>query len=55
VAIGPPRLGAPTGTAGLLGARPTYYFFDQLFFAVDQPFNESAGIDPVVAWEAAEP
>ncbi len=27
-------------------ARPSYYFFDQLFFAVDQPYAEVAGVDP---------
>ena len=26
--------------------RPSYYFFDQLFFAIDQPYDESAGVDP---------
>ena len=26
--------------------RPSYYFFDQLFFAVDQPLLEGAGVDP---------
>ena len=26
--------------------RPSYYFFDQLFFAVDQPYVEGAGVDP---------
>ena len=26
--------------------RPSYFFFDQLFFAVDQPWDEGAGIDP---------
>ncbi len=27
-------------------ARPSYYFFDQIFFAVDQPYGEVAGVDP---------
>jgi hypothetical protein len=27
-------------------ARPSYYFFDQLFFAVDSPYSMSAGTDP---------
>jgi hypothetical protein len=27
-------------------ARPSYYFFDQLFFAADAPFYEAAGVDP---------
>src|SRR5882724_5630525 len=27
-------------------ARPSYYFFDQLFFAVDAPYGEVAGVDP---------
>jgi hypothetical protein len=27
-------------------ARPSYYFFDQLFFAVDAPVEEIAGVDP---------
>lgn len=27
-------------------ARPSYYFFDQLFFAVDKPYGQVAGIDP---------
>jgi outer membrane receptor protein involved in Fe transport len=26
--------------------RPSYYFFDPLFFAIDQPADESAGVDP---------
>jgi len=26
--------------------RPSYYFFDQLFFAIDQPYDEGAWIDP---------
>ena len=26
--------------------RPSYYFFDQLFFAIDQPSDEAGGIDP---------
>ena len=26
--------------------RPSYYFFDQLFFAIDQPSDEGAGVDP---------
>jgi outer membrane receptor protein involved in Fe transport len=26
--------------------RPSYYFFDQLFFAIDQPYDEIAGVDP---------
>jgi hypothetical protein len=27
-------------------ARPSYYFFDPLFFAVDRPYNEAAGVNP---------
>jgi len=27
-------------------ARPSYYFFDPLFFAADRPYNEAAGVDP---------
>src|SRR3970040_2732531 len=27
-------------------ARPSYYFFDQLFFAADSPYAEIAGVDP---------
>ncbi|MBZ5701842.1 MAG: TonB-dependent receptor [Acidobacteriia bacterium] len=27
-------------------ARPSYYFFDQLFFAADAPYGMSAGVDP---------
>ncbi|MGE5206670.1 MAG: carboxypeptidase regulatory-like domain-containing protein, partial [Chlamydiota bacterium] len=27
-------------------ARPSYYFFDPLFFAVDSPYSEAAGVDP---------
>jgi hypothetical protein len=26
--------------------RPSYYFFDSLFFAIDSPYKESAGVDP---------
>ena len=26
--------------------RPSYYFFDPLFFAIDAPYTESAGVDP---------
>jgi outer membrane receptor protein involved in Fe transport len=26
--------------------RPSYYFFDPLFFAVDAPYEENAGVDP---------
>jgi len=26
--------------------RPSYYFFDSLFFAIDSPYNESVGVDP---------
>jgi len=26
--------------------RPSYYFFDPLFFAVDAPYSEGAGVDP---------
>ena len=26
--------------------RPSYYFFDPLFFAVDAPYGEGAGVDP---------
>ena len=29
--------------------RPSYYFFDQLFFAADAPYNEAAGINPDIA------
>ncbi|HUL14549.1 MAG TPA: TonB-dependent receptor, partial [Terriglobales bacterium] len=27
-------------------ARPSYYFFDQMFFAADQPYSMAAGTDP---------
>lgn len=27
-------------------ARPSYYFFDPLFFTADAPYNEAAGVDP---------
>lgn len=27
-------------------ARPSYYFFDQAFFAADAPYTETAGVDP---------
>ncbi|HSA93996.1 MAG TPA: TonB-dependent receptor [Terriglobales bacterium] len=27
-------------------ARPSYYFFDALFFAADSPYSETAGVDP---------
>jgi len=27
-------------------ARPSYYFFDPLFFAADSPYTQTAGIDP---------
>lgn len=27
-------------------ARPSYYFFDPLFFATDSPYSEAAGVDP---------
>jgi outer membrane receptor protein involved in Fe transport len=27
-------------------ARPSYYFFDPLFFAIDSPYSEAAGVDP---------
>ena len=27
-------------------ARPSYYFFDQLYFSADQPYSMSAGTDP---------
>ncbi len=27
-------------------ARPSYYFFDPLFFAADSPYTQSAGVDP---------
>ena len=26
--------------------RPSYYFFDSLFFAIDSPYDESVGVDP---------
>src|SRR5207248_3231749 len=26
--------------------RPSYYFFDPLFFAIDQPYVEFGGVDP---------
>jgi hypothetical protein len=36
-------------------ARPSYYFFDQLFFAVDAPSEEIAGVDPgIVTGKPAE-
>lgn len=27
-------------------ARPSYYFFDQAFFAIDSPHDQTAGVDP---------
>jgi Carboxypeptidase regulatory-like domain len=27
-------------------SRPSYYFFDPLFFAIDSPYTETAGVDP---------
>jgi hypothetical protein len=27
-------------------ARPSYYFYDPLFFAVDAPYSQAAGVDP---------
>jgi outer membrane receptor protein involved in Fe transport len=27
-------------------ARPSYYFFDMMMFAIDQPFAQTAGVDP---------
>jgi outer membrane receptor protein involved in Fe transport len=27
-------------------ARPSYYFFDQLYFAADSPYTQTAGVDP---------
>jgi outer membrane receptor protein involved in Fe transport len=27
-------------------ARPSYYFFDNLFFAADSPYTQTAGVDP---------
>ncbi len=27
-------------------ARPSYYFFDNLFFAADEPYEQAAGVDP---------
>src|SRR5213075_3249731 len=27
-------------------ARPSYYFFDTLFFSIDAPSEEAAGVDP---------
>jgi hypothetical protein len=36
-------------------ARPSYYFFDQLFFAVDAPYEQVAGVDPgVLSGQPAE-
>jgi hypothetical protein len=29
-------------------ARPSYYFFDPLFFAADSPYTQSAGVDPAI-------
>ena len=30
----------------LNAGRPSYYFFDSLFFAIDSPYGEEAGVDP---------
>jgi hypothetical protein len=30
----------------LNAGRPSYYFFDPLFFAIDAPYGEGAGVDP---------
>ena len=27
-------------------ARPSYYFFDMMMFAIDQPYSQTAGVDP---------
>jgi len=27
-------------------ARPSYYFFDYMMFAIDQPYSQTAGVDP---------
>ncbi len=36
-------------------ARPSYYFFDPLFFAVDTPYSQTAGVDPgIVAGRPAQ-
>jgi Carboxypeptidase regulatory-like domain/TonB dependent receptor len=35
--------------------RPSYYFFDQLYFALDAPFRENAGVDPgIISGNPAE-
>ena len=35
--------------------RPSYYFFDSLFFAADAPFEEFAGVDPgIVSGQPAQ-
>ena len=31
-------------------ARPSYYFFDPLFFAADSPYTQSAGVDPGILY-----
>jgi hypothetical protein len=36
-------------------SRPSYYFFDQLFFAIDQPYGIAAGVDPGLVQSAANP
>ena len=37
-------------------ARPSYYFFDQLFFAADAPYGMAAGTDPgFISGKPAEP
>jgi outer membrane receptor protein involved in Fe transport len=34
--------------------RPSYYFFDSLFFAADMPYHENAGVDPgIISGEPA--
>src|SRR5260370_40045738 len=31
-------------------ARPSYYFADQLFFAIDSPHDQTAGVDTGIFW-----
>src|SRR5438067_1899498 len=36
-------------------SRPSYYFFDPIFFAVDSPYGEAAGVDPGFVQSHANP
>src|SRR5438105_9809860 len=36
-------------------SRPSYYFFDPIFFAVDSPYGEAAGVDPGFVKSHANP